>query len=81
MASTACRHSGRVCSKHRPILCDVLAPPPSILQEFKIQNIVGSCDVKFPIRLEGLAYSHGYFATVRSTRHRDATHTGILTDM
>jgi hypothetical protein len=25
--------------------------------EFKIQNIVGSCDVKFPIRLEGLAYS------------------------
>jgi len=29
--------------------------------EFKIQNIVGSCDVKFPIRLEGLAYSHGEF--------------------
>jgi len=26
--------------------------------EFKIQNIVGSCDVKFPIRLEGLAYEH-----------------------
>jgi transcription initiation factor TFIID TATA-box-binding protein len=33
------------------------------MKEFKIQNIVGSCDVKFPIRLEGLAYSHGYFAT------------------
>lgn len=31
--------------------------------EFKIQNIVGSCDVKFPIRLEGLSYSHGNFAT------------------
>jgi transcription initiation factor TFIID TATA-box-binding protein len=27
--------------------------------EFKIQNIVGSCDVGFPIRLEGLSYSHG----------------------
>jgi len=26
--------------------------------EFKIQNIVASCDVKFPIRLEGLAHSH-----------------------
>lgn len=25
---------------------------------------MGSCDVKFPIRLEGLAYAHGYFATV-----------------
>jgi hypothetical protein len=26
---------------------------------------VGSCDVKFPIRLEGLAYSHGHFSSVR----------------
>src|ERR1700709_996620 len=32
--------------------------------EFKIQNIVGSCDVKFPIRLEGLHYSHGHFSSV-----------------
>nr|CAG8482737.1 13238_t:CDS:2 [Entrophospora candida] len=31
--------------------------------DFKIQNIVGSCDVKFPIRLEGLAYSHGHFSS------------------
>jgi transcription initiation factor TFIID TATA-box-binding protein len=29
--------------------------------EFKIQNIVGSCDVKFPIRLEGLANTHGRY--------------------
>lgn len=34
------------------------------LQDFKIQNIVGSCDVKFPIRLEGLAYAHGAFSSV-----------------
>ncbi|CAI9108195.1 OLC1v1007746C2 [Oldenlandia corymbosa var. corymbosa] len=33
-------------------------------KDFKIQNIVGSCDVKFPIRLEGLAYSHGAFSSV-----------------
>ena len=33
--------------------------------DFKIQNIVGSCDVKFPIRLEGLAYAHGPFTSVR----------------
>mmetsp|Transcript_14527 Transcript_14527/g.22571 ORF Transcript_14527/g.22571 Transcript_14527/m.22571 type:complete len:207 (+) Transcript_14527:239-859(+) len=31
--------------------------------EFKIQNIVGSCDVKFPIRLERLAYAHGEFCS------------------
>jgi len=33
-------------------------------QDFKIQNIIGSCDVKFSIRLEGLAYSHGAFSSV-----------------
>jgi transcription initiation factor TFIID TATA-box-binding protein len=37
--------------------------PEAEFREFKVQNIVGSCDVKFPIRLEGLAYAHGYFAT------------------
>ncbi|KAJ8099165.1 hypothetical protein POJ06DRAFT_256181 [Lipomyces tetrasporus] len=31
--------------------------------EFKIQNIVGSCDVRFPIRLEGLAFAHGHFSS------------------
>lgn len=33
--------------------------------DFKIQNIVGSCDVKFPIRLEGLAYAHAAFSSVQ----------------
>ncbi|GJV81894.1 reverse transcriptase domain-containing protein [Tanacetum coccineum] len=36
---------------------------PPKFKDFKIQNIVGSCDVKFPIRLEGLAYSHGAFSS------------------
>ncbi|WVZ59056.1 hypothetical protein U9M48_009260 [Paspalum notatum var. saurae] len=35
---------------------------PAKFKDFKIQNMVGSCDVKFPIRLEGLAYSHGAFS-------------------
>ena len=45
--------------------------------EFKIQNIVGSCDVKFPIRLEGLAYSHGQFSSYEpevSVPDQDYTH-------
>ena len=29
---------------------------------FKIQNMVGSCDVKFPIRLEILALTHRQFS-------------------
>jgi len=32
-------------------------------KEFKIQNIVGSCDVRFPIRLEGLAYAQSMFSS------------------
>lgn len=32
-------------------------------QDFKIQNIVGSCDVTFPIRLEGLHFKHGLFSS------------------
>jgi transcription initiation factor TFIID TATA-box-binding protein len=31
--------------------------------DFKIQNIVGSCDIKFPIRLEGLASRHHQFSS------------------
>jgi len=34
---------------------------PVKFTEFKIQNIVGSCDVRFPIRLEGLANSHSRY--------------------
>jgi transcription initiation factor TFIID TATA-box-binding protein len=36
---------------------------PVKFTEFKIQNIVGSCDVQFPIRLEGLANAHSRFCS------------------
>lgn len=32
--------------------------------DFRIQNIVGSCDVKFPIRLELLAVDHSCYSSV-----------------
>ncbi|TXG57053.1 hypothetical protein EZV62_018366 [Acer yangbiense] len=35
---------------------------PVKFQDFKIHNIVGSCDVKFPVRLEGLSVSHCAFS-------------------
>lgn len=31
-------------------------------REYKVQNMVGSCDVKFPIRLEGLHYNQQPFS-------------------
>ncbi|XP_028395917.1 TATA-box-binding protein 1-like [Dendronephthya gigantea] len=36
---------------------------PAKFTEFKIQNMVGSCDVKFPIRLEGLVLAHAQFSS------------------
>jgi len=36
---------------------------PAKFKDFKIQNMVGSCDVKFPIRLEGLMFSHSQFSS------------------
>lgn len=39
-------------------------PHTLALQDFKIQNVVGSADVKFPVRLEGLAFAHNLFCSV-----------------
>lgn len=36
---------------------------PARFTDFKVQNIVGSCDVRFPVRLEGLAFAHGSFSS------------------
>jgi len=36
-------------------------PQPTI--DFKVQNVVGTLDVGFPIRLEGLVYAHSTFAS------------------
>lgn len=36
---------------------------PARFTDFRIQNIVGSCDVRFPVRLEGLAFAHGAFTS------------------
>ena len=33
------------------------------MQDFKVQNIVGSCDVGFPISLESLSSTHESFST------------------
>ncbi|CAI4230626.1 unnamed protein product [Auanema sp. JU1783] len=36
---------------------------PAKFTEFKVQNMVGSCDVHFPIQLEGLCIHHAQFST------------------
>mmetsp|Transcript_14171 Transcript_14171/g.35842 ORF Transcript_14171/g.35842 Transcript_14171/m.35842 type:complete len:255 (+) Transcript_14171:238-1002(+) len=36
---------------------------PAQFQNFKVQNMVGSCDVQFPVRLEVLALTHSMFCS------------------
>ena len=36
---------------------------PVKFKDFKIQNMMASCDVKFPIKLEGLMFSHSQFSS------------------
>lgn len=43
---------------------------PSELRAFEVANVVGSADVRFKVRLEGLARSHSRFCTV----HPDGAH-------
>ncbi|KJH44756.1 transcription factor TFIID [Dictyocaulus viviparus] len=33
------------------------------VNSFQIQNVVGSCDVRFSIQLEGLCITHAHFST------------------
>ena len=40
-----------------------IADPRGSARARSAQNIVGSCDVKFPIRLEGLAYKHSHYSS------------------
>lgn len=53
------RVSRRVCLQYAKIVQKLGFQ--ATFKEFKIQNIVGSCDVKFPIRLEGLSFSMSMF--------------------
>ncbi|CAD7704129.1 unnamed protein product [Ostreobium quekettii] len=36
--------------------------PDVVFKDFKVQNIVASCDACFPVRLEGLQHKHSIFA-------------------
>lgn len=47
-----------------PLCCPLLQ---ARFLEFKIQNMVGSCDVKFPIRLEGLVINQPQFSRQATT--------------
>jgi len=71
------------------VTISILAACLNLLQakfmEFKIQNMVGSCDVKFPIRLEGLVVQHQqfcrYFICYQSITHQSVIIVNLLIDV
>ena len=69
-------HSGKICVtgvktthdatlavKKFAYIIDKVGFKPKEEVDFKVQNIVGTADVGFPIRLEGLVYAHSTFAS------------------
>lgn len=42
---------------------------PSRVRCFDVANVVGSADVRFKVRLEGLARAHARFCTVRTRNY------------
>ena len=83
MAHLAARKYARIIQKLGfPAHFKVRSPAPLLLlprlrphprQDFTVQNIVASCDVKFPIKLEGLAFAHASFANVRLPLHEPSS--------
>jgi len=50
-------------SKKFALIIEKVGFNPAQELDFKVQNIVGTADVGFPIRLEGLVYAHSTFAS------------------
>ncbi|MGH0152691.1 UNVERIFIED_CONTAM: hypothetical protein FKN15_027813 [Acipenser sinensis] len=57
-----CEEQSRLAARKYARVVQKLGFPAKFL-DFKIQNMVGSCDVKFPIRLEGLVLTHQQFSS------------------
>jgi transcription initiation factor TFIID TATA-box-binding protein len=56
----------RLASRKYARIVQKLGFPDVKFRDFKVQNIVASVDVKFPIRLEGLAYEHDDYSSVHT---------------
>jgi transcription initiation factor TFIID TATA-box-binding protein len=56
-------HNAQLASKKFAYIMERVGFPPQELVDFKVQNIVGTASVGFPIRLEGLVYAHSAYAS------------------
>lgn len=56
-------HNATLAAKKFAYVVERVGFQPKEFMDFKVQNIVGTADVGFPIRLEGLVYAHSAFAS------------------
>lgn len=56
-------HNATLATKKFGYIIERVGFKPQEYLDFKVQNIVGTTDVGFPIRLEGLVYAHSTFAS------------------
>jgi len=56
-------HNATLAAKKFAYIIERVGFKPNDFLDFKVQNIVGTTDVGFPIRLEGLVYAHSAFAS------------------
>lgn len=62
---TGCKsvHNATLACKKFAYIVERTGFTPKEFVDFKVQNMVGTADVGFPIRLEGLVYAHSAFAS------------------
>lgn len=56
-------HDATLACKKFHYIIERIGFKPKEYMDFKVQNIVGTADLGFPIRLEGLVYAHSAFAS------------------
>jgi transcription initiation factor TFIID TATA-box-binding protein len=56
-------HNASLATKRFAYILERVGFQPQDHLEFKIQNMVGTTDIGFPIRLEGLVYAHSAYAS------------------
>jgi len=63
VTGTKSTHNSMLAAKKFAYIIERVGYKPQDAIDFKVQNIVGTVDVGFPIRLEGLVYAHSTFAS------------------
>lgn len=63
VTGTKCAHNSALATKKFAYIIERVGFKPAAGIDFKIQNVVGTVDVGFPIRLEGVVFAHPTFSS------------------